>query len=126
GGKEKIKLQSIRLNGAFDFGDGVVERRKASGKTCGDGGNRNATALQSLDGGLDKQVIDADGADFEVEFADTELFEEFLLNGLASFSAETLYAFVSVVAGERSQVHAGDGAKKPGDLPIFFHSAAWD
>jgi len=69
-------------------------------------------------------VIDADRTDFDVKIADAELVEEFLLNRLARFGAEAANAFVGVVARERGQVHASDGAKKPGDLPIFFHSAA--
>jgi len=32
--------------------------------------------------------------------------------------------FVSVVSGERGQVHAGDGAQEPGGLEIFLYAAA--
>ncbi len=73
-----------------------------------------------------KEMIDADGSDFDLQIADAELVEEFLLDGLARFGAEAANAFVGIVAGERGQVHASDGAEKPGDLPIFFHRAAGD
>src|SRR5690242_16216683 len=59
-----------------------------------------------------------------MKIADAETVEQLLLHWLARFCAEAANAFVGVVAGERGQVHACDGAKKPGDLPIFFHRAA--
>ena len=46
--------------------------------------------------------------------------------GWRRFGAEAADAFVGVVAGESGQVHAGDGAEKPGGLVIFFYGAAGD
>jgi hypothetical protein len=104
----------------------IIEWRKTGGKAGGDGGNGNAATLQSFDGSFDKQMVDANGADFDLQFAGAELAEEFLLYGLAGFRAKTFDTFVGVVAGKRGQVHAGDRAQEPGNLPVFFHCAARD
>jgi len=49
-----------------------------------------------------------------------------VLQRLARFGAETANSLVGVVAGECGQVHAGNRAKEPCDLPIFLNGAARD
>src|SRR5258708_16048567 len=71
-------------------------------------------------------MIDADRADADFQVGDAQLFNQFVLQRLASLGAEATDSFVSVIAGERGQVHAGDRAEEPGKLPIFFDGAASD
>ncbi len=42
----------------------------------------------------------------------------------AGLGAEALDALGGVVAGERGEVHAGDGAEQPGGLPVLLDGAA--
>ena len=42
----------------------------------------------------------------------------------AGLGAEALDALGGVVAGERGEVHAGDGAEQPGGLPVLLDAAA--
>jgi hypothetical protein len=60
------------------------------------------------------------------KLGDAQLLEEFRFDRLPRFGAQALHAFVGIVARERRQVHAADGAEEPGDLPIFFHRPARD
>src|SRR6185312_12742742 len=69
-------------------------------------------------------VVDADGADVEVQVLDLESLDEMVFERAAGFGAETLDALGGVVAGERGEVHAGDGAEEPGGLPVLLDAAA--
>jgi hypothetical protein len=64
---------------AANFRDAFGQRRKSGRKSSGDGGDRNAAAFQSAPRSIYKQVVDADGADPNVKFGDTQLFDQFIL-----------------------------------------------
>src|SRR5208282_2714561 len=114
------------FDGAADFFDALSERGEPGGEAGGDGGYANATAFEGAAGGFDEDVVDADGGDFDVERFDAEFCDEFVLEGLAGFGAETANAFVGVISGERRQIHARNGAEEPGGLVILFYGAACD
>src|ERR1035441_7364475 len=97
--------------------------RKTRGESGGDGRNRNAAAFQRPDRGFDEGVVDADGAGVEIQLLNPQGFHHALLQRLAGLGAQAADAVGGVVAGERRQVHAGDGAQQPRRLPLFLHGA---
>jgi len=46
-----------------------------------------------------------------------------VLNGLPRLGAQAANTLVSIVAGERRQIHAGDGAQKPSGLPFLLYGS---
>ena len=100
------------------------ERREAGREAGGDGGDGDAGAFERFDGGFDEGVVDADGADVEVQVFDLQSFDEVVFEWAAGFGAEAFDALGGVVAGERGEVHAGDGAEQPGGLPVLLDAAA--
>ena len=112
------------LDGAANLLDAGFERREAGREAGGDGGDGDAGAFERFDGGLDEGVVDADGADVEVQVFDLQSFDEVVFEWAAGFGAEAFDALGGVVAGERGEVHAGDGAEQPGGLPVLLDAAA--
>jgi hypothetical protein len=112
------------FDGAADFVDALVEGREACGEAGGNGGYADAAAFERAARGFHEDVVDADSGDFDVERFDAELCDELVLERLAGFGAEAADALVSVISGERREVHARDGAEEPGGLEIFFYGAA--
>ena len=104
--------------------DAGLERREAGREAGGDGGDGDAGAFERFDGGLDEGVVDADGADVEVQVFDLQSFDEVVFEWAAGLGAEAFDALGGVVAGERGEVHAGDGAEQPGGLPVLLDAAA--
>src|SRR5437764_8627190 len=60
------------------------------------------------------------------QFANTKLFDQFVLQWLACFCAQSLDAFFRIVSGQSGEIHASDRAQEPGDLPIFFDGTSRD
>ena len=112
------------LDRSADFLDALGEGREAGGESSGDGGDSNAAAFEGAARGFYEDMIDADGGDFDVERFDAKLFYEFALERLAAFGAEAADALVGVIPRESCEIHAGDGAEKPGGLIILFYGAA--
>jgi len=123
-GDDDVDFICAGFYGAADFVDTLRERRKAGGESGRDGSYGNAAAFQGAASDFYESVIDADSGNFDFERFDGELSYQLVRDGLAGFAAKAANAFVSVVAGKRRQIHAGDGSKKPGCLPIFFYRAA--
>jgi hypothetical protein len=84
----------------------------------------DAAAFESSRGSFHKAVIHANCCYFDIQFFDSQMLNQFLLNRLASLGAEAAYAVVGVVAGERRQIHTGNGPEKPRRLPFLLHGAA--
>ena len=123
-GDDDVDLRGASFDGAANLLDALGERREAGGESGGNGGDRNAGALERFDGGFDKGVIDADRADGEVQLFNAEGLDELALKRIARLGAETLDALGGIVAAEGGQIHAGDGAEQPRGLIFFFDGAA--
>src|SRR5215471_13237736 len=80
-----IDFLSAGFHRMLDFGNTFFKGRKPSGKTSRDGSDGNAAALQSLNRCLDKLVIYANGADANIQFANSQLFKQLILQRLARF-----------------------------------------
>src|SRR5262249_6477628 len=70
-----------------------------------------------------KRVVYAGCGYRDSELLDTQLLSEILLERMFCLCTQAPHPFLGVIAGERSQVHAGNGAQQPGGLPVFFHGA---
>ena len=97
---DDVDFVGAGFDGAADFLDAFGEGREAGGEAGGDGGYADAAAFEGAASGLDEDVVDADGGDFDVERFDAEFCDEFVLERLAGFGAEAADAFVGIVAGE--------------------------
>ena len=69
-------------------------------------------------------MINADRGDLDVQFFDSQLLDQFMLNRLPCFGTEPAHALLGVIAGQRGKVHAGDRAQQPCRLPFLLHRAA--
>ena len=58
-----------------------------------------------------------------MQILDAEAFNDVALQRVARLGAEPPHAIGRVVAAERGQVHAGDGAQQPRGLRFLFHGA---
>jgi hypothetical protein len=74
--------------------------------------------------GLNKNMVDANGGDFYLEFFDAEFLDEIVLKRLSSLGAKAPHALIGVIAGKCGEIHAGNCAQKPRRLPLFFYRAA--
>src|SRR5262249_44852872 len=122
-GDDHINFLSSSFDGALDFGYALFEWGKTRRKARGYVGDRDSTAFESFDGRFDKQMIDTDRADTDIQFANAEPSDEFVLHRLAGLGAETPHALIGVVTGKRGEIHAGDGAQEPGDLAVLLDGA---
>src|SRR5579871_5490061 len=75
---------------------------------------------------VDKAVVHADGRHSDVEVFDAQPPYQVLLDRMNALGAQAAHALLGVVAREGRQVHAGDCAQQPRDLPVFLHRAAQD
>ena len=71
-----------------------------------------------------KRVIHADRGNFNIQFFDAESLDQVMLNRLPRFGAQASNALLGVIAGERCEVHAGDGAQQPRRLPFLLYRPA--
>src|ERR1700675_2086535 len=83
-----------------------------------------STALKRVQSRFHKRVIHANRSDFNLQFLDPQLLFDLLLDGVPGLRAQAANALVGVIAGKRSQVHAGNRPQKPRRLPLFFHSSS--
>ncbi len=125
-GDHDVDLLRAGLHRAANFRDAFRQGREARRKAGGDGRDADATALESAQSRFDERMVDAHGGGLQIEFFDPETLHELLLEGLARFRAQPAHALVRVVAGERGQIHTGNRAQQPGNLPVFLHCAAGD
>src|SRR6202521_2071648 len=86
----------------------------------------HSAALERVQCSFNKRVVYADGSDLDLQFLDPKLLFYFLLDGVPGLRAQTTNALVVVIAGESSQIHAGNRPQKPRRLPIFFHRSSRD
>ena len=82
------------------------------------------TPLERVQRSFNKRVVYADGSNFNLQFLDPKLLFYFLLDGVPGLGAQTTNALVGVIAGESSQIHAGNRPQKPRRLPFFFHRSS--
>ena len=120
---DNIDFMRARLDGAANFGDAFCKRRETGGKSRRDSGHFDAGAVESSEGGFNKRVVDTNRGDLQVQFLDAEALDQFLLDGLSSLRAKPADTLIGVVGGKGGEIHAGDGAQQPRDLPIFLHGA---
>src|ERR1700674_2813465 len=104
---------------AANFRHAFLEGRKTGWESRGDCRNMNATSFDRAPCGFHKGVINADGSDLYTEALDTKLLHKFVLNRLSRLGAQSPNTLVGVIAGERRQIHAGDGAQEPSCLPFL-------
>src|SRR5579863_9043165 len=83
----------------------------------------NAGAFERAQGSFNEGMINADCSYIDLERFNPKLPHQFCLKRLPCFSAEATHSLLSVIAGERGEVHAGDGAEQPRRLPFFFNAA---
>src|SRR6202012_1166587 len=121
---DEVDLAGAGFDRAANLLHAGFERREAGGEAGGDGGDGDAGAFERFDGGLDEGGVEADGAAVQVQVFDLESFDEMVFERAAGLGAEAFYALGGVVAGERGEVHAGDGAEQPGGLPVLLDAAA--
>jgi hypothetical protein len=76
-----------------------------------------------FDGHRHQVMIDADGADRQVEAAHAERVDDIGAHRLAGLGAQPAHGAGGVVAGQGGQIDATDRAQQPGRLPIFLHRA---
>ena len=69
-------------------------------------------------------MINTDRAGVNGLAGHAESFEDVFAHRMGGLRAQAFDAAGRVVAGERGQVHEGDGAQKPCGLPILLHRAA--
>src|ERR1700688_4229746 len=86
----------------------------------------HSAALERVQRSFNKRVVYADGSNFNLQFLDPKLLFYFLLDGVPGLGAQTTNALVGVIAGESSQIHAGNCPQKPRRLPFFFHGSSRD
>ena len=123
-GDDDVDLRGAGFHRTANLLDALGERREAGGKSSGDGGDGDAGSLQRFDRGFNEGVIDADGGDGEVKLFDAEALDQMALQRIAGLGAQPPYAVGGIVAAERGQVHAGNGAKQPRRLILFLDGAA--
>src|SRR5215813_112523 len=121
-----VNFLSARGDRTANFGNAIFKRRESRRKSGRDGGDVDFCALKGATSRFDKEVINADSADMNVQVSDSELLDEFVLKRLTGFRAKAADAFVSVIARKCSEIHARNRAKEPGDLPVFLDRASSD
>src|SRR6266849_10088873 len=118
---DHVNLRRAGFRRAADFRDAFREGRKTRREPRRNSSNSYAAALQSAQRRLHESVIDANGGYFQAELSDLEPLHNFLLDGLAGFRAHAAHALFGIVARERRQVHAGNGAQEPSRLPFLLY-----
>src|SRR3989454_697342 len=96
---------------------------EAGGEACGDGGDRDTGARQRREGRRHVAVIDAHRTDHDAELGRAQRLDEVLAHRVLGLRAEPQHVARGVVALERREVDAGDGAEQPGGLPFLFDGA---
>ncbi len=109
-----------------NFRDAFGQRRKARRKAGRNCRHLNSAALQRSHCRFHEQMIDAHCANANFQVGDFQFFDQLILYRLTSLGAQSPDSLVGIVARERGQIHAGDGAKQPGQLPIFLHGSPVD
>src|SRR6185295_4954505 len=102
----------------------LLERVEPRGETGRDGRDGDVRAGEGLHRRRHERVIDAHGADLDVQVRDAERVDEVRADGAPRFGAEPDDVPRGVVALERRQVHAGDRAEQPRGLPFLLDGAA--
>src|SRR5262245_45944867 len=85
---EHVNFLGASSNGTANFGHAILKRRESRWKSCGDGSDVDLRPFQCAPRRFHKQVINANGADLNVQIRDTEFLHEFVLKGLARFRAK--------------------------------------
>src|SRR6266481_726417 len=122
-GDDHIDFIGASFHGAPNFRDAFLEGGKTRRESRRDRCNMNAAALDSAPRGFHEGVINADGSDLDVKALDAKPLNEFALDRLSRLGAQSANTLVSVVAGERRQIHAGDSAQKPCGLPFLLYGS---
>src|SRR5260370_33670434 len=117
-GDDHVDFIGASFHRAPNFRDAFLERGKTRRESRRDRGHMDTAAFDRAPRGFDEGVINADGSDLDVEALDAKFLNEFALNRLSRLGAQSANTLVSVVAGERRQIHAGDSAQKPCGLPF--------
>src|SRR5262249_14250404 len=113
-------------NGAANFGNPIFKGRKSSRKSGRNSGDIDFRAFECAARCFHKKVINTDCTNLNVQVSDSKFLDKLVLERLASFGAETANALVGVMDRKCREVHAGDGAEEPGNLPLFLDGAASD
>ncbi len=122
-GDDDVDFLRAGFDAAVNLFDALGQRRKACRESCGNSGDGNAGAFERSNSRLNKRVVDADGADGEMQVLNTEAFNNVTLERVARLGAESADAVGRVVAAQGGQVHAGDGAKQPCCLRFLLYGA---
>src|SRR2546428_10601613 len=93
------------------------------GEARGDGGDRDAGPRERRDRRRHVAVIDAHRGDHDAELGRAQRLEEVAADRPLCLGAQPQHVGRSVVALERREVDAGDGAEQPGGLPFLLDGA---
>jgi hypothetical protein len=86
----------------------------------------HSAALERVQCRFNKRVVYADGGHLNLQFLDPKLPFYFRLDGVPGLGTQAAHALVGVIAGESSQIHAGNRPQKPCCLPFLFYGSSSD
>ena len=107
----------------LDFLEPRRQRGKPVREGGGDGGDMDAGSLDGVDGGRDERVVDADRRRPDRRGFDAQRLDDVAAERVDGLGAQPPHALLGVVAVQRRQVHAGDGAQQPGRLVVALDAA---
>ena len=120
---DNVDLLRARFHRAVNLlhalGQRIQPRRKPR-RNCS---HRNARSFKRLHRRLHKHVIHAHRAHGQVQVLNAETLHNVPLQRIARLGAQPPHALDRVVAAQRGQVHARNGAQQPRRLGVFFHRA---
>ena len=122
-GDDDVDLFGAIGDGRLDLLQPRGKRRQACREAGGDGGDRDAGALQGLHCRGDEAVVDADRTGGDRAVGQSERLLQVRSKRVARLGAEPAHAAGGVVAVQRGKVDALDGAHQPGRLPVLFDGA---
>src|SRR3989442_1611460 len=118
-----VDLLRARIHRRPDLLEPLREGIEARGEARRDGGDRDTGAREGRDRRRDVAVIDAHRADRDAELCRAQRLEQVAADRLLRLGAEPQHVAGGVVALERREGDAGDGAEQPGGLPFLLDGA---
>src|SRR5579871_5224277 len=82
---DDVNFLRARSDGAANFRNAILKGRKPRGETRGDGRDIYIGTFEGAAGGFDKEVIDTNGANVNMQIGDAKFLNNFVLNWLPRF-----------------------------------------
>ena len=123
-GDDDVDLLRARRHRRADLGDALLERREARREIRSTPRRPECPSRRAPRRAVSTNgVVDADRGDPDGELARAERLEEVVAHRPARLGAQPAHPARRVVARQRGEVHAGDGAQQPGRLPFLLDRA---